>query len=94
MPVQEEIELFAKESGLEYKSYKDLLKLPEISHLIENEVGLRVNAKNGFKMYERINKIALLEKPFEVGVELSAKQEIMRYKINELYAKEIKALYK
>ena len=94
VPVQEEIELFAKESGLEYKSYKDLLKLPEISHLIENEVGLRVNAKNGFKMYERINKIALLEKPFEVGVELSAKQEIMRYKINELYAKEIKALYK
>ena len=53
-----------------------------------------MNAKNGFKMYERINKVALLEKPFEVGVELSAKQEIMRYRINELYAKEIKALYK
>lgn len=94
VPEKDEIEAFAKESGLEYKSYKELLRTTEISHLIENEIGLRINSKNGFKMYERINKIALLEKPFEVGVELSAKQEIMRYRINELYAKEIKALYK
>ena len=94
VPEKDEVEAFAKESGLAYKSYRDLLRLPEINHLLENEVGLRVNAKNGFKMYERINKVALLEKPFEVGVELSAKQEIMRYRINELYAREIKALYK
>lgn len=94
VPEKDEVEGFAKESGLECKSYTELLKTPEINHLIENEVGLRINAKNGFKMYERINKVALLEKPFEVGVELSAKQEIMRYKINDLYAKEIKALYK
>ena len=94
VPEKDEVEAFAKESGLAYKSYRDLLRTAEINHLIENEVGLRVNAKNGFKMYERINKVALLEKPFEVGVELSAKQEIMRYRINEIYAKEIKALYK
>ena len=94
VPEKDEVEGFAKESGLEYKTYADLLKTSEINHLIENEVGLRINAKNGFKMYERINKVGLLEKPFEVGVELSAKQEIMRYKINDLYAKEIKALYK
>ena len=94
VPEKDEVEGFARESGLEYKTYSDLLKTPEINHLIENEVGLRINAKNGFKMYERINKVGLLEKPFEVGVELSAKQEIMRYKINDIYAKEIKALYK
>lgn len=94
VPDKDEVEAFAKESGLAYKTYADLLRTTEVNHLIENEVGLRVNAKNGFKMYERINKVALLEKPFEVGVELSAKQEIMRYKINDLYAKEIKSLYK
>ncbi|MBQ7159612.1 MAG: AMP-binding protein [Treponema sp.] len=94
VPDKDEVESFAKESGLEYKTYSDLLSTPEINHLIENEVGLRINAKNGFKMYERINKVGLLEKPFEVGVELSAKQEVMRYKINDIYAKEIKALYK
>ncbi|MDE5798814.1 MAG: long-chain fatty acid--CoA ligase, partial [Treponemataceae bacterium] len=91
---QDDVESFANESGRAYKTYTDLLRTTEVNHLIENEVGLRVNAKNGFKMYERINKVALLEKPFEVGVELSAKQEIMRYKINDLYAKEIKSLYK
>ena len=45
-------------------------------------------------MFERVNKFCLLEKPFEVGVELSAKQEVMRYKISEIYSKEIKALFK
>lgn len=94
VPEKDEVEAFAKESALAYKSYADLLKTPEIHHLIENEIGMRVNAKNGFKMYERISRVALLEKPFEVGVELSAKQEIMRYRINDLYAKEIKSLYK
>ena len=94
VPEKDEVEGFARESGLEYKTYSDLLKTPEINHLIENEVGLRINAKNGFKMYERINKVALLEKPFEVGVELSAKQEIMRYRINEIYSGEIKKLFK
>ena len=78
----------------EYKNYEDLVKRGEILRLIETETATRINAKNGFKSYERINKVALIAKEFEVGVELSAKQEMMRYRINELYAKEIKALFK
>ena len=62
--------------------------------MIETEVATRINAKNGFKSYERINKIALLENEFEVGKELSAKQEIARFKINDIYASEIKKLFK
>ncbi|MBQ9207491.1 MAG: AMP-binding protein [Treponema sp.] len=94
VPEQAEVENFCKESGLPYKKYSDMVKSAEVLHLIETEVATRVNSKNGFKMYERINKIALLEKPFEVGVELSAKQEIMRYRINEIYSSEIKKLFK
>ena len=94
VPVKSEIESFVKTSGLPYKKYSDMVKSVEVLHLIETEVATRVNAKNGFKMYERINKIALLEKPFEVGVELSAKQEIMRFRINEIYSAEIKKLFK
>ena len=45
-------------------------------------------------MFEKINKVSLIAKEFEVGVELSAKQEIMRFKINDIYAREIKALFK
>ena len=94
VPEQSEVESFCKESDLPYKKYSDMVKSQEVLHLIETEVATRVNAKNGFKSYERINKIALLEKPFEVGVELSAKQEIMRYRINEIYSSEIKKLFK
>lgn len=94
VPEQSEVESFCKESDLPYKKYSDMVKSQEVLHLIETEVATRVNAKNGFKSYERINKIALLEKPFEVGVELSAKQEIMRYRINEIYSGEIKKLFK
>ena len=65
----------------------------EIIKLIESEVQSLVSGKNGFKSFERIAKFTLLEKPFEVGVELSAKQEIMRYKITEIYEKQIKAMY-
>lgn len=94
VPEQAEVEAFCKESNLPYKKYSDMVKSAEVLHLIETEVATRVNSKNGFKMYERINKIALLEKPFEVGVELSAKQEIMRFRINEIYSGEIKKLFK
>ena len=94
VPEQSEVEAFCKETNLPYKKYSDMVKSTEVLHLIETEVATRVNSKNGFKMYERINKIALLEKPFEVGVELSAKQEIMRFRINEIYSSEIKKLFK
>ncbi len=94
VPEQSEIEAFCADAKLPYKKYSDMVKSDEVLHLIETEVATRVNAKNGFKSYERINKIGLLEKPFEVGVELSAKQEMMRYRINEIYSSEIKKLFK
>lgn len=93
IPAKEEIESFAKENNIAYNSYEALLKNPDIVKLIDTEIQNLVNTKNGFKMFERISKIALLSKPFEVGVELSAKQEIMRYKLNSIYEKEIKFLF-
>ena len=94
VPEQVEVEQYCRENNLPYKKYEDMVRSGEIQRLIETEVATRVNAKNGFKSYERINKIALLSKDFEVGKELSAKQEIARFKINEIYAKEIKNLFK
>ncbi|MBQ7881160.1 MAG: AMP-binding protein [Treponema sp.] len=94
VPEKTEIEEFAKGANIEYKKYEDLVKRPEILRLIEGEVSQRICAKNGFKMFEKINKVSLIAKEFEVGVELSAKQEIMRFKINDIYAREIKALFK
>lgn len=91
---EEEIKNFAAENGIQYDSYENLLKSEEISRLYESEINTLVNPKNGFKIYERVNKFALITKPFEVGVELSAKQEIMRYRLSEIYKEQIEGIFK
>ena len=89
----EEVKGYAEENGLQYDTYENLLKGEEIQKLYENEISNLINSKTGFKMFERVNKFALITKEFEVGVELSAKQEIMRFRLNELYKKEIESLF-
>ncbi|MGP1587144.1 MAG: AMP-dependent synthetase/ligase [Treponemataceae bacterium] len=93
VPVREEIISYAKSCDIAYQTYEDLIEHEKIYKLIENEINLLVCAKNGFKPFERICSFFLLKKPFEVGVELSAKQEIMRYKLTEIYAKEIRKIF-
>ena len=63
------------------------------SELIDFEVNELVSARNGFKSFERIFRFTLLPSPFEVGKELSAKQEIKRHAIVEIYPKEVKRLF-
>ena len=94
LPNQEELELWAQENEIQFKDFNELVKKEEVYKLIENEIRELVNAKNGFRMFEKIVKFAFLTKPFEVGRELSAKQEIMRYKLTEIYEKEIKSIFK
>ena len=94
LPNQEEFELWANENNISFKDFEDLVKKPEAYKLIEDEIKELINAKNGFRMFEKIVKFAFLTKPFEVGKELSAKQEIMRYKLTEIYEKEIKGIFK
>ena len=78
---------------MQYDTYENLLKSQEIHKLYETEISNLINAKTGFKMFERINKFTLITKPFEVGVELSAKQEIMRYRLTEIYKQEIDTIF-
>ena len=91
---EEEVKNFAAENGMQYDTYENLLASDEIHKLYETEISNLINAKTGFKMFERINKFTLITKPFEVGVELSAKQEIMRFRINDIYKNEIDAMFK
>ena len=93
LPSQDELVSYAEENGIQADTYEKLVETEAIQKLIENEVAEAVNSKNGFKAYERINKIALITKPFEVGVEMSAKQEIMRYRIAEIYKDKIAKMY-
>lgn len=71
-----------------YNDDKDL-----IHNYIKEKIDEKVNCKLGFKKYELINRFVILEKPFEVGKELSAKLELKRNIIMEYYKKEIDMLY-
>lgn len=89
----EEVKNYAAENGIQFDTYENLLKSDDIIKLFDTEINSLINSKNGFKMFERVNKFTLITKPFEVGVELSAKQEIMRFRISEIYSKEIKLMF-
>ena len=90
---EEEVKNYAAYNGIQYDTYENLLDSEVIQKLYEGEIANLISAKNGFKMFERISKFSLITKPFEVGVELSAKQEIMRFRINELYKDKIAAMF-
>ena len=90
---EEEVKNYAAFNGVQYDTYENLLNSEVIQKLYETEIADLISSKNGFKMFERISKFTLITKPFEVGVELSAKQEIMRFRINELYKKQIDAMF-
>jgi long-chain acyl-CoA synthetase len=91
---EEEVNGYAAENGIQYDTYDNLLNSEDIQKLYESEINSLVNSKNGFKMYERVNKFVLIKKQFEVGVELSAKQEIMRFRLSQIYENEIAGMFK
>lgn len=94
VPSEEEILGYAQEQQIPYEDYSSLLKTQEIKKLIDEEIQTAISAKNGFRLFEKISRFFMLDKPFVVGETLSAKQEIMRHKISEMYAKEIAELFK
>jgi long-chain acyl-CoA synthetase len=93
IPDQEAVMQWAKENNVPFYDYEELIEQPEIRELIDYEINSLINIKNGFRGFERIFKFKLLLKPFEIDRELSAKQEIKRHVINELYRKEIEELF-
>lgn len=94
VPSEEEIVGYAQEQQIPYEDYSGLLKTQEIRKLIDSEIQTAISAKNGFRLFEKISRFFILDRPFVVGETLSAKQEIMRHKISEIYAKEIAELFK
>ena len=61
--------------------------------VISDEINKLVNRANGFKPFEQILKFVLLEKPFEIGKEMSIKMDVKRNYILDFYRNEIKNLF-
>ncbi|GMO53117.1 MAG: long-chain fatty acid--CoA ligase [Treponemataceae bacterium] len=94
VPEKDEVITFAHARSISFSAYEELLQNPEIIKMFNHEIQGAICAKNGFRLFERINQFILLPNSFEIGKELSAKQDISRYRIAEIYAKEIKSMFK
>ena len=93
VPCKEAIEKWAKNNNIIYDTYEALVNNPQIKKLIEKIVNDTISLKKGFRTCEKIFKIALLSESFKVGRELSAKLEMKRFKIAEMYASLIATLF-
>lgn len=61
--------------------------------LVDREIQEIINAKNGFKSYEKIARFYLCPKEFEVGEELTKTLKLRRSVIYKIYEKEIAKLF-
>ncbi|WP_244935786.1 AMP-binding protein [Leptospira bouyouniensis] len=65
-----------------------------IQKLIRDEVKHFVSDKNGFKSFERISNIYILQNPFVVHDELTQTQKVKRNRVQEKYYNEIESMYR
>ena len=79
--------------GISATDMPALVGNPETSRMIREEVRRLVGASSGFKPFERIATMDLLEKPFEVGDELTMTFKLKRHVIAEKYASRIKDMF-
>lgn len=93
VPIKDAVEEFAKTNNISYSSYQELLKNQQIIDLIQKEINTQISPENGFRSCEKIFKFALIPDSFKVGEELSAKQEMIRYKIAQKYSTQIEELF-
>jgi long-chain acyl-CoA synthetase len=93
IPDYDALETYAKENSLPYENRIHLKDVHAIQELFSSEINQLISSKNGFRSFERIFKFEILRKSFEVGQELSGKQDLKRHAIAEIYKKEIAGLF-
>lgn len=94
VPNAETVAPYAAEHGVAGSDLAALAASPEVQRLIQQEVQSRVNAKNGFKSFERIARVALLDQPFAVGDQLTHTLKMRRHVISAQYEQRIADLFK
>jgi len=85
------LEAFARERGIGFKGYADVLGHPDVLKLYEDEIG---KALTGFAKYEQVRQFRLVPEPFTVenGL-LTPSIKMKRPQIAAAYRGEIEAMY-
>ena len=66
----------------------------EVRKFYQNIVKDRVSGSTGFKAFEKVTNFYLVPKEFEKNKEMTESLKIKRNAVFEIYAEEIKAMYK
>jgi long-chain acyl-CoA synthetase len=80
-------------AGINTDTIASLESLPEAHEMLRLEIRRLVGEANGFKPFERIANFSMIEKPFEVGDELTMTFKLRRHMITEKYGRQIEAMY-
>jgi long-chain acyl-CoA synthetase len=80
-------------AGITVSDLSSLKGRPEANALLRSEIRQLVGVAAGFKPFERIAAVEIIEKPFEVGDELTMTFKLKRHVIAEKYIKVIKAMF-
>ena len=94
IPNVETVAPYAAARGVDGDDLATLAASSEVQSLIQDEVQSRVNAKNGFKSFERIARIAVLDQPFTVGDQLTHTLKMRRHVIAAQNEQRIADLFK
>ncbi len=87
------LDYFQANGHADVNTLADLNRIPQVHDEIVQEVKKRISAPNGFKPYERVIGVKLLDRDFEVGDEMTNTYKLKRHVITEKYKAEIAALY-
>ncbi len=92
VPNFDKLEEYAKFNKIPYKTLGDLVKNEKILHFMEGEVD---RATPNLANYEKIKKISLLERDFEIDKgEMTPTYKVKRNIVEEKYRSAINAMYK
>ena len=76
----------SSDDSLKSLSLEGLVERADARKILEREIGELVSGRNGFRGFEQIVRFRMIADQFEIGRELSAKQEVKRHIIRERYA--------
>ncbi|AHC16140.1 AMP-dependent synthetase/ligase [Salinispira pacifica] len=93
VPNRDNVIEWAGEQGIPGDDWETLATSDAVRSLLKFEIAETVNSKNGFRTWEQISRFTVLPGSFEVGKELSGKQDLKRHYISDAYAKEIRELF-
>lgn len=93
VPNEEELQKVARENGVNASSLKELIDDKTVNSIYKKEIQRLVSSDTGFKSFERVTTFALLERPFEQGVELNNTLKLKRHVVTDMYEDLIDKIY-